>query len=54
MDRERKVDTPADDRSRNAARKPWQAPRFFVTDVMATNLVCGGGGAEPGNPNISS
>jgi hypothetical protein len=54
MDRERKVDAPADELSRNVARKPWHAPRLFVTDVIATNVMSGGGGAEPGVPNASS
>jgi hypothetical protein len=54
MDQERKLETPADDLTNKVARKTWHAPRFFVTDVIATNVMCGGGGAEPGVPNNSS
>lgn len=40
MDQEQKIDTPADEESKVAARRPWHAPRFFVTDVIATDAMC--------------
>jgi hypothetical protein len=53
MDQEQKVEIPADDRSNEAARKPWHAPRFFVTDIIATNTMCTTGGVEA-SPNLAS
>ena len=54
MDQEQKMDAPADDRSKMTARKHWHSPRFFVTDVIATNSMAGLGAHEAGNPNSSS
>jgi hypothetical protein len=54
MDQERKVDTPADDHPKMAARKPWHAPRFFATDVIETSTHPTGGGVEPANPLLLS
>jgi hypothetical protein len=46
MDEERKIETPADDRTKVAARKSWHAPKFFVTEVLETSHGCTGGGAD--------
>ena len=46
MDEERKIETPADDRTKMAARKSWHAPKFFVTEVLETSAGCTGGGAD--------
>jgi hypothetical protein len=46
MDEERKIETPADDRTKMAARKSWHAPKFFVTEVLETSHGCTGGGAD--------
>jgi len=54
MDEDKKVDTLADDHPKLTARKLWHAPRFFVTDVIATNGACTGGGTEAGSPNLAS
>ena len=52
MDQERKIETPADDRTKMAARKSWHAPKFYVTDVIETRTGCTGGGAD--TPMMSS
>jgi hypothetical protein len=46
MDQERKIDTPADDRSNMTVRKSWHAPKFFVTDVLETSTNPTGGGPD--------
>jgi hypothetical protein len=53
MDEERKIEAPAGDRTKMAARKSWHAPKFFVTEVLETSATFGGG-APDGNPMISS
>jgi len=52
MDEERRIEMPADDRTKMAARKSWHAPKFFVTEVLETSGGCTGGGAD--SPMTSS
>ncbi len=54
MDQERKVDAPADDRSKPNVRKRWHAPRFFATDVTETSIHPTGGAVEPAQPTLHS
>jgi hypothetical protein len=52
MGEERKIEVPADDRTKMAARKFWHAPKLFVTEVLETSAGCTHGGAD--SPMTSS